>query len=154
MTRRGHSLDFGVQHERGKHMNNRAENSHQPVRRRERKMQRFKSAGAAQRFLAVHAAVYNHFNTQRHLVSRKIAPIVPPCRDRVLATHGPSGVNGGWHHKSFRAPSLINVTTPPSAWHHREPGPYRFGEIRNEPELSHLKWSKYPGADQPRQTLS
>ncbi len=58
-------------HERGKHKNHRAENSHQPVRRRERKMQRFESAGAAQRFLAVHAAVYNHFNTQRHLVSRK-----------------------------------------------------------------------------------
>ena len=58
-------------HERGKHKNNRAENSHQPVRRRERKMQRFESAGAAQRFLAVDAAVYNHFNTQRHLVPRK-----------------------------------------------------------------------------------
>ena len=58
-------------HERGKHKNNRAENSHQPVRGRERKMQPFKSAGAAQRFHAVHAAVYNHFSTQRHPVSRK-----------------------------------------------------------------------------------
>jgi putative transposase len=51
--------------------NNRAENSHQPVRRRESKMQRFKSPGSAQRFLSLHAAVHNIFNTQRHLTSRK-----------------------------------------------------------------------------------
>jgi len=49
--------------------NNRAENSHQPTRRRERKMQRFKSARSAQKFLSTHAAVYNTFNVQRHLVS-------------------------------------------------------------------------------------
>jgi len=51
--------------------NNRAENSHQPTRRRERKMQRFKSPGSAQRFLSIHAAVQNTFNTQRHLTSRR-----------------------------------------------------------------------------------
>jgi putative transposase len=49
---------------------NRAENSHQIVRRRERKMQRFKSSRSAQRFLNVHSAVHNTFNHQRHLVSR------------------------------------------------------------------------------------
>jgi transposase-like protein len=48
---------------------NRAENSHQPIRRRERKMQRFKSARSAQKFLSTHAAVYNIFNVQRHLTS-------------------------------------------------------------------------------------
>jgi putative transposase len=63
--------DLGIEHlhERGRWRNNRAENSHQPTRRREWKMQRFKSAGSAQKFLSAHAAVYNTFNVQRHLTS-------------------------------------------------------------------------------------
>jgi transposase-like protein len=63
-------LGLSCRHEQGLRANNRAENSHQVVRRRERKMQRFKSAASAQRFLSVHAAVHNTFNLQRHLVSR------------------------------------------------------------------------------------
>jgi transposase-like protein len=63
-------LELSFHHERGLRQNNRAENSHQVVRRRERKMRRFKSAASAQRFLSVHAATYNTFNLQRHLVSR------------------------------------------------------------------------------------
>ena len=51
--------------------NNRVENSHLPVLRRERKMQRFKSQGQAQRFVSTHSAIYNTFNLQRHLVFRK-----------------------------------------------------------------------------------
>ena len=47
----------------------RSENSHQPTRRRERKMQHFKSPGSAQRFQSIHAAVFNTFNVQRHLTS-------------------------------------------------------------------------------------
>jgi putative transposase len=58
-------------HERGRWRNNRAENSHQPTRRRERKMQGFKSTGSAQKFLSIHAATYNIFNVQRHLTSAK-----------------------------------------------------------------------------------
>src|SRR5881397_2522189 len=57
-------------HEQGLRKNNRAENSHQAVRRRERKVQLFKSARSAQRFLSMHAAVHNTFNLQRHLISR------------------------------------------------------------------------------------
>lgn len=63
-------LGLTSRHEHSQRANNRAENSHQPTRRRERKMQRFKSAGSAQRFLSCHAAVHNIFNVQRHLVSR------------------------------------------------------------------------------------
>src|SRR6266446_6668539 len=63
-------LHLTCRHEQGLRRNNRAENSHQAVRRRERKMQRFKSARSAPRFLSIHAAVQNTFNLQRHLVSR------------------------------------------------------------------------------------
>jgi putative transposase len=63
-------LGMSCRHERGLRANNRAENSHQVVRRRERKMQRFKSTGSAQRFLSLHGPVYNTFNHQRHLISR------------------------------------------------------------------------------------
>ena len=57
-------LGLSAHHEQGLRKNNRAENSHLPVRRRERKMQRFKSSGSAQRFLSVHAAVQNTSHEQ------------------------------------------------------------------------------------------
>ena len=56
--------------ETGRWKNNRVENSHLPFRRRERAMQRFRSARSLQKFSAVHATVCNHFNQERHLYSR------------------------------------------------------------------------------------
>ena len=57
-------------HETGRWLNNRVENSHLPFRRRERAMQRFRQMKTLQKFSAVHAAFYNHFNQDRHLISR------------------------------------------------------------------------------------
>jgi len=58
-------------HVTGGRLNNRAEVSHQPTRRRERRMGRFKSPSSMQRFLSVHDAIYNQFNLQRHMISRQ-----------------------------------------------------------------------------------
>ena len=59
-------------HEVGRHLNNRAENSHQPFRRREQAMQRFRCMKTLQKFSSVHAQVHNHFNQERHLVARQV----------------------------------------------------------------------------------
>ena len=55
----------------GRWANNRVENSHQPFRRRERAMLRFRQMKSLQKFTSVHANVHNHFNLERHLVDRK-----------------------------------------------------------------------------------
>jgi putative transposase len=57
----------GVEHRQHRYLNNRAENSHQPTRQRERRMQRFKSSGHAQRFLAAYGPIAQHFRPRRHL---------------------------------------------------------------------------------------
>jgi putative transposase len=57
-----------VEHRRRKGLNNKAENSHQPTRRRERQMKRFKLAGQAQRFLSAHDGINNLFHLRRHQV--------------------------------------------------------------------------------------
>jgi putative transposase len=59
-------------HKVGGRRNNRAENSHQPFRRRERAMQRFRSMKTLQKFSSVHAQVHNQFNQERHLVTRQV----------------------------------------------------------------------------------
>ena len=56
---------------RGRWNNNRAENSHQPFRRRERAMHRFRKMSTLQKFASVHAVFHNHFNHERHLIDRK-----------------------------------------------------------------------------------
>jgi putative transposase len=58
----------GVAHRQHRYLNNRAENSHQPTRERERRMRRFKSARQAQRFVEVHGIVASHFRPRRHLL--------------------------------------------------------------------------------------
>ena len=55
----------------GRWINNRAENSHLPLRRRERAMQRFRQMRSLQKFAAIHGSVHNHFNQERHLYSRQ-----------------------------------------------------------------------------------
>jgi len=57
--------------ETGRWLNNRAENSHQPFRRRERAMAKFRSAKTLQKFASIHSSVHNHFNQDRHLYSRE-----------------------------------------------------------------------------------
>ena len=57
--------------EAGRWLNNRGENSHQPFRRRERAMLRFRQTKSLQKFSAVHSSVHNHFNLERHLYSRE-----------------------------------------------------------------------------------
>ena len=75
-------------HEQGLRRNNRAENSHQAVRRRERKMQRFKSARSAQRFLSMHAAVHNTFNLQQPSRLAVDAPDLPSRGGEPMAECG------------------------------------------------------------------
>jgi putative transposase len=88
LTRHGHSAEFvtdrlrsygaalreleiGDCQETSRWANNRVENSHQPFRRRERAMQRFRRMRSLQKFVAVHASVHNLFNTERHLYNRQ-----------------------------------------------------------------------------------
>jgi putative transposase len=58
-----------VEHRQHRYLNNRAENSHQPTRQRERRMPGFKSPGYAQRFLATYGPIVEHFRPRRHLYS-------------------------------------------------------------------------------------
>jgi putative transposase len=59
----------GVEHRQSRYLNNRCEQSHRPTRQRERRMQGFKSAGHAQRFLAAYGPIAQHFRPRRHLLS-------------------------------------------------------------------------------------
>ena len=65
-------LGVAFKQETGRWINNRAENSHLPFRRRERAMQRFRRRQSLQKFSAVQSSVYNHFNHERHLTKRDL----------------------------------------------------------------------------------
>ena len=62
-------LKIGGEHRQSRYLNNACEVSHQPTRRRERHMRRFKSTRHAQRFLSTHSPIHNHFQLRRHLIS-------------------------------------------------------------------------------------
>jgi putative transposase len=61
-----------VEHRQSRYLNNRAENSHRPTRRRERQMQRFKSSEQAQGFLSAHSFIYGHFRPRRHRLAATV----------------------------------------------------------------------------------
>ncbi len=64
-------LGLCAEHETGQYRNNRAENSHQPSRQKERQMRGFKSPGHAQQFLSAHGSINNLFRRDRHLISAR-----------------------------------------------------------------------------------
>ena len=66
------AMGIAERQECGRWLNNRAENSHQPFRRRERAMAKFRDVKTLQKFAAVHASIHNHFNQERHLYNREI----------------------------------------------------------------------------------
>jgi putative transposase len=107
--------DLGIErlHERGRWKN---KNSHQPTRRRERKIQRFKSARSAQKFLSAHAAVYNTFNVQRHLTSAR--------SHRVLRT----AAMGTWREVVAAAKNRARQSRFASAFRQRDSAPVRVGD--------------------------
>ena len=75
--------------ETGRWLNNRADNSHQPFRRRERAMAKFRSVRSLQKFASIHSSVHNHFNQERHLCTRqnfKLNRTVALAEWRQLAT--------------------------------------------------------------------
>ena len=81
----------GVEHRQSRYLNNRAEVSHQPTRRRERQMQRCKSARHAQRFLSSHGQIHNLFQLRRHRLPPSIIapPVTVPFRGGVMPPASP-----------------------------------------------------------------
>ena len=87
----------GVEHRQSRYLNNRAEVSHQPTRRQERQMQRFKSARHAQRFLSSHGQIHNLFQLRRHRLTANdhALPVTAPFRPGVMYRRCPRRLNRG-----------------------------------------------------------
>ena len=96
----------GVEHRQHKGLNNRAENSHQPTRRRERQMKRFKSAGQAQRFLSAHDQINNLFHLRRDHVTA----------DRVSSRPDPGLSDLGRGHRRGRFGIAVRAPSPGCAY--------------------------------------
>jgi hypothetical protein len=106
-------MGLSARHEQGLRRNNRTENSHQPTRRRERKMQRFKSAGSAQRFLSVHAAVQN--SSTPRAISHPTARSASSETKRSGRGEPPPRPERELRLPIFTRPNLVRLTTPNSA---------------------------------------
>ncbi len=65
-------IDNAANQECGRWLNNRAENSHPPFRRREGAMAKFRDVKTLQKFAPAHATIHNHFNLDRHLNDRDV----------------------------------------------------------------------------------
>jgi putative transposase len=92
-----------VEHRQSRYLNNRAENSHRPTRRRERQMQRFKSPEQAQDFLSAHALIYGHFHPRRHRLAANVYRAIRSEAFKVAAG-------------DVRPPYRVIVTPPPSGF--------------------------------------
>jgi len=94
-------VDAGRHETSGRWINNRAENSHLPSRRRERAMLRFRRMRSLQKFTAVRGSAYNHFNQERQLYSRSNfkenrAAALAEWRQLLAAQGGAHPANGDW----------------------------------------------------------
>jgi hypothetical protein len=111
-------LDFERLHRPGRLRENRcAENSHAPVRRRKQHQRRFKSQASAQMFLTTFAAIYDTFNTQRHLIRRPSSPLpleADAARAVAVARFQAGSGRFGLGAVNLSAPQVPLVATPPA----------------------------------------
>jgi putative transposase len=104
-----------VEHRQSRFLNHRAEVSHQPTRRRERQMQRFKSARHLQRFLSAHSRIHNHFQLHRHHLSASQYRAARNAAFRSWRQVGEVALAATFRVAFFGdlRPSIGNPTTPP-----------------------------------------
>jgi hypothetical protein len=128
----------GVEHRESRNLNNQAENSHRPTRRREPQMQRFKSSRHAQDFLSAHSFIYGRFRPRRHLLP---APAYHEIRRTPSMSGGrkrESEKPHNWHDRRpspSRRPRQVNVTMPSRRPRSHLPG-LGWPDARRDPETS------------------